>query len=256
MKRNGLRALGLTTCAVVLVSLIGFAVDVNYIVANELIEEISKAAGLALVADYTLMTVEELEELADTGRTPGIRLAADRALFILNGREMALYDLSNGEGELFDPDSELTAMEQLLALAEVGDQDAADMWFFKNRASFKRPELVEEYLLTGVLYQDEDDVDVVVEADTLAIAAGKVLGGFYVPGSPLGAKTEDELVELATNGESLGLRVAAATALTALWISDQPLTIDQTRKEILSITLVHPELALAYQGYLAYLFSL
>ena len=243
MKRNGLRALGLTTCAVVLVSLIGFAVDVNYIVANELIEEISKAAGLALVADYTLMTVEELEELADTGRTPGIRLAADRALFILNGREMALYDLGNGEGELFDPDSELTGMEQLLALAEAGDQDAADMWFFLNRADYKRPELVEEYLLT-------------VEVDVLAIAAGKLLGGFYVPGSPLGAKTEDELVELATNGESLGLRVAAATALTALWISDQPLTIDQTRKEILSITLVHPELALAYQGYLAYLFSL
>ena len=228
MKRNGLRALGLTTCVVVLVSLIGFAVDVNYIVANELIEEISKAAGLALVADYTLKTVEELEELAETGRTPGIRLAADRALFILNGREMELYEMED---------------DALIELAEAGDQDAADMWFFKNRASYKRPELVEEYLLT-------------VEADTLAIAAGKVLGGFYVPGSPLGAKTEDELVELATNGESLGLRVAAATALTALWISDQPLTIDQTRKEILSITLVHPELALAYQGYLAYLFSL
>ena len=227
MKRNGLRALGLTTCVVVLVSLIGFAVDVNYIVANELIEEISKAAGLALVADYTLKTVEELEELAETGRTPGIRLAADRALFILNGREMELYEMED---------------DALIELAEAGDQDAADMWFFKNRASYKRPELVEEYLLT-------------VEADTLAIAAGKVLGGFYVPGSPLGAKTEDELVELVTNGESLGLRVAAATALTALWIVDQPLTIDQTRKEILSVTLVHPELALAYQGYLAYLFS-
>jgi hypothetical protein len=228
MKRNGFWALGLVMCTVVSISLIGFAQDLNYIVANELIPEISKAAGLALVADYTLKTVEELEELEETARTAGIELAANRALFILNAREMELYAMES---------------DALLELAKAGDQDAANMWFFKNRASFKRPELVEEYLLT-------------VEADTLAIAAGTLLGGFYVPGSPLGAKTEAELVELAMNGESLGLRVAAATALTALWIVDQPLTIDQTRAEILSIMLVNPELALAYQGYLAYLFSL
>jgi hypothetical protein len=229
MKRNGLRALGLATCVVVLVSLIGLAaVDLASIVENELIPEISKAAGLALVGDYTLKTVEELEELAATGRTPGIRLAADRALFILNGREMELYEMDD---------------DALLALAEAGDQDAADMWFFHNRASYKRPELLEEYI-----------ADATVE--TLERAAGKLLGGFYVPGSPIGAKTEDELVELAKNGESLGLRVAAATALTAIWIMDQPLTIDQTRKEILAVTLIDPELALAYQGYLAYLFGL
>ena len=228
MKRNGLRALGLATCAVVMVSLIGFAVNVQSIVANELIEEISNAAGLALVGDYTLMAVEELEELAATGRTPGIRLAADRALFILTGRELELYGMED---------------DALIALAEGGDQDAANMWWFKNRASYKRPEGVEEYI-----------ADATVE--TLEIAAGKHLGGFYVPGSPLGAKTEDELVELAMNGESLGLRVAAATALTAIWIDAMPLTIDETRTEILSVTLVYPELALAYQGYLAYLFAL
>ncbi len=229
MKRNGLRALGLAACAVVLVSLIGLAqVNVQSIVENELIEEISNAAGLALVGDYTLRTVEELEELAATGRTPGIRLAADRALFILNAREMELFAMDD---------------DALLALAEAGDQDAADMWFFHNRSSFTRPELLEAYIATATV-------------ETLEIAAGKLLGGFYLPGSPLGAKTEDELVELATNGESLGLRVAAATALTAIWIMDQPLTIDQTRAEILAITLVNPELALAYQGYLAFLFGL
>ena len=242
MKRNGLRVLGLATCAVVLVSLIGFAaIDLNDIVANELIPEISNAAGLALVADYTLKTAEELEELEKTARTSGIGLAANRALFILNAREMELYAMED---------------DALLDLAAAGDQDAANMWFFHNRASFKKPELVEEYLLTGVLYQDEDDVDVVVEADTLATAAGTLLGGFYLPGSPLGAKTEAELIELVKTGENLGLRVAAATALTGIWISDQPLTIDETRAEILSVMLVYPELALAYQGYLAYLFSL
>jgi hypothetical protein len=227
MKRNGLRALGLATCVVALFSLIGLAIDLNNIVENEFIEEISKAAGLALVSEYTLKTAEELEGLAANGRTSGIRLAADRALFILSGREMELFEMED---------------DALLALAEAGDQDAADMWFFHNRADFKRPNLVEEYLLT-------------VEADTLAIAAGKLLGGFYVPTSPLGAKTEDELIELAKNGESLGLRVAAATALTSFWTAEQPLTIDQTLAEILSITLVHPELAMAYQGYLANLFA-
>ncbi len=228
MKRDSLRALGLAACAVVLFSVIGLAVDLNNIVANELIPEISKAAGMALVNDYTMKSVEELEQLAATGRTPGIRLAADRALFILNGRELELFEMDDAT---------------LLDLAKAGDQDAANMWFFHNRASYKRPELIEEYLLT-------------VESDTLAIAAGTLLGGFYVPGSPLGAKTEAELVELAKNGENLGLRVAAATALTAIWIKDQPLTIDETETEILSVTLVYPELALAYQGYLAYLFSL
>ena len=229
MKRNGLRALGLVTCAILMVSVIGFAaVDLNSIVANELIPEINKAAGLALVDEYMLKTVEELEELVATGRTLGIQLAADRALFILNGREMELFAMED---------------DALLALAKAGDQDAANMWFFNNRASYKRPDKVEEYLLT-------------VEDDTLAIAAGKLLGGFYIPGSPLGAKTEAELVELAKNGANLGLRVAAATALTPIWIGDQPLTIDQTRGAILGVTLVYPELALAYQGYLAYLFSL
>jgi hypothetical protein len=211
--------------------MIGLAVNVASIVQNELIEEISKAAGLALVGQYVIDyedKAEELEELAATGRTPGIQLAADRALFIINGTELTLYEMDD---------------DALLALAEEGDQDAADMWFFHNRSSFTRPELVEEYIATA-------------EVETLEIAAGKLLGGFYVPGSPIGAKTEDELVELAKNGESLGLRVAAATALTAIWINSQPLTIDETRTEILSVTLVYPELALAYQGYLAYLFSL
>ena len=218
MKRNGLRALGLATCVAVLVSLIGVAqVDVASIIQNELIEEISKAAGMALVGDYLLIEQEELQELAATGRTPGVQLAADRALFILTGREMDLYEME---------------MADLLALAEGGDQDAADMWFFRNRSSYTRPENLEDYIATATV-------------EALEISAGKMLGGFYVPGSPIGAKTADELVELAMNGESLGLRVAAATALTAIWIADQPLTIDQTRREILSVMLVHPELALA-----------
>jgi hypothetical protein len=52
------------------------------------------------------------------------------------------------------------------------------------------------------------------------------------------------------------LRVAAATALTTYWILNSDLTIAQVEAAILGVTLAYPEKALAYQGYLAYLFSL
>ena len=58
------------------------------------------------------------------------------------------------------------------------------------------------------------------------------------------------------NSPSLGIRVGAATALTTYWILNSNLRIDQVEKAILGSTLYRPELALAYQGFLAYLYSL
>ena len=228
MKRNGLRALGLASCVVALFSLLGMAVDLNGIVANELIEEISNAAGLNLVdayiADYT---VEELTVLAAQGLTPGIRLAADRALFSVNGGLVPLIALDEAA---------------LLVLAVAGDQDAADAYVFNKRAGYKKPTAVEEAIVAAT-------------DDTVIIALGKLLGGFYGPGSPVGTKTEAELLVLVV-GDSLGLRVAAATALTTTWILGSDLTIAQVESAILGVTLVSPELALAYQGFLTYLYSL
>lgn len=101
-----------------------------------------------------------------------------------------------------------------------------------------------------------EDAIAAATVDTLQVAYGKMLGGFYGPGSPVGQKTEAELIDLAKNGEYLGLRVAAATALTTYWILGSDLTYVDVQNEILGVTLVYPELALAYQGYLAYLYSL
>jgi len=213
---------------VALFSLLGMAVDLNNIVANEWIEEISKAAGLNLVDQYIAdYTVEELTDLAANGLTPGIRLAADRALFVISGGLVPLIEMDD---------------DALLALAEAGDQDAADAHVFNNRSSYTKPGLIEEAIAAA-------------EYDTVIIALGTLLGGFYGPGSPVGEKTEAELLDLVV-GDSLGLRVAAATALATYWILNSDLTIPQVEGAILGVTLVSPEYALAYQGFLTYLYSL
>ena len=230
MKRNGLRALALASCVVAMFSMFAVAVDLQGILYNELITEINLAAGLALVDQYIAdYTVEELEELVTYGRTPGERLAADRALFTINGGLEPLIAL--------DADA-------LYADAEAGDQDAADAWVFLNRSSYSSDTAGEEAIMAGDL------------PSTIEYAVGYVLGGFYGPGSPRGEKTVDELIELAKNGEYYGIRVAAAVALSTNWIIANPLDIPTVQAEILGVTLVYPELALAYQIYLTYLFGL
>lgn len=229
MKRNGLRALGLVSCVVALFSLLSVAVDLDGIVADELIAEISIAAGMNLVdqyiADYTAV---ELEALAATaGLTPGQAAAVNGALSKLGGFE-ALIALDN---------------DALLALA-VDSQEAANAYAFNNRSSYVKPELLEAVIAA-------DDT-----LENVAIAFGTILGGFYGPGSPVGMKTEAELLVLVVEGEYLGLRVAAATGLTTYWILGSELTYVDVQNEILGAMLVTPELALAYQGYLAYLYSL
>jgi len=234
MKRNGLRALGLVTCVVALFSIMGMAVSTDVllgVVNNELITEISNAAGLNLVDYYiATYTADELTDLAANGLTPGIRLAADRALFSLNGG-LATYVAMDDE--------------TLLAMAAAGNQDAADAYVFNHRAAVKNPAAV-------LAAAAADDVAAI---DTIQIAYGRLLGGFYGPGSPVGMMAEDALLALVIDG-SLVERVAAATALTTYWILGSDMTIAQVEAQILNYTLWHPELALAYQGYLTYLFSL
>jgi len=239
MKRNGLRALGLAACVVALFSILGMALSTDTllgVVKNELIPEISNAAGLNLV-DYYIATysVEELTDLAANGLTPGIKLAADRALFEINGGLLTYITL--GDDQMF------ADMDALKAAAVAGDQDAADAYIFLSRTTLMNP--------AAIL-----DAIAATDAETLQIAYGKLLGGYYGPGSPVGMMTVDELLDLVVNGDTLGARVGAATALTSYWILGADLTIPEVEKAILSNTLVHPELALAYQGYLAYLYSL
>ena len=277
MKRNCLRALGLASCVVALFSLLGMAVDLNGIVADELIEEISNAAGLKLVDQYIAdYTVEELTDLAAKGLTPGIRLAADRALYKLSG-ELVPYlavDLVT--------DKDVYNNLELLTLAAAGNEGAADAFVFRNRGSYKKPATVEAVIAAAQVTLDANidaanpddppsynlldaadiaklaatDVVVVVDlGDKVIIALGRLLGGFYGPGSPVGQKTEAELLAL-VDGDSLGLQISAVTALTTYWILGSDLTIAQVEAAILGVTLVSPGLALAYQGFLTYLYSL
>jgi hypothetical protein len=205
-------------------------VDLQGILYNELIEEINLAAGLALVDQYIAdYTVEELEELVTYGRTIGERLAADRALFKINGGLETLIALE---------------LDALYADAEAGDQDAADAWVFLSRSSYTKVSDIEAAIMGGEL------------PATIEYALGYRLGGFYGPGSPSGMKTVAELTELAMNSDYYGIRVAAAVALATNWMIDQPLDIAYTQAEILGVTLVYPELALAYQIYLTFLFGL
>ena len=229
MKRNGLRALGLVFSVVALFSLLSVAVDLDGIVENELVAEISIAAGMNLVDQYiATYTADELAVLAATGNTPGIKYAAGRALFQLSGGFVPLIALEEAD---------------LLALIAAGDQDGADAYAFNNRSSYVKVEALEAAILAAT-----DDV--------VKIAYGKILGGFYGPGSPVGQKTEAELLVLVKDDADLGIRVAAATALTTYWILGSELTYVDVQNAILGAMLVYPELALAYQGYLAYLYSL
>ncbi|MCK5828305.1 hypothetical protein KAH43_07270 [Candidatus Bipolaricaulota bacterium] len=229
MKRNGLRALGLASCVIAMVSFLGMAVDLNAIVADgDLAAEITNAAGLNLVAEYVAVyTADELADLAANGLTSGIKLAADRALFSIAGGLFWYITIDD---------------DTLYAMAAGGDQDAADAWVFKSRAGLKKPAAVEEAILTS-------------EVKTIDVALGRLLGGFYGPGSPVGVKEKKELLRMVV-GESLGLRVAAATALTTYWIVESGLSIEQAELAIRVNSGVNPELALAHQGVLQYLYSL
>jgi hypothetical protein len=230
MKRNGLRALALVSCVVALFSLLSVAVDLQGIVDTELVEEINVAAGMNLVNTYIAEyeTVAALAAELALANTPGAVYAFDRAIFKLQGGLIPLIGLEEAD---------------LLALIAAGDQDGADAYVFNAKSGLKKPEQLEAAIAAAT-----DDV--------LQIAYGKLLGGLYGPGTPVGQKTEAELLVLVTDGESLGLRVAAATALTTYWILGSELTYVDVQNEILGAMLVYPELALAYQGYLAYLYSL
>jgi hypothetical protein len=210
-------------------SFLAMAVDLNAIVANgDLAAEITNAAGLNLVNEYVAVyTVEELTDLAANGLTSGIRLAADRALFSIKGGLLWYVTIDD---------------DTLYAMAAAGDQDAADAWVFNNRANMKNPTAIEEAIASS-------------KVETIDIALGRLLGGLYGPGSPVGQKDKNELLRLVV-GDSLGLRVAAATALTTYWIVESALTIAQAELAIRVNSGVNPELALAHQGVLQYLYSL
>ncbi len=243
MKYTGLRALAVLVSAVALISLVGFGVDLDGIVSNELVPEINAAAGLALASSYaSTMTEAELEALAVDGKTIGLRTAGSAALAIqyLDKTEDELMGILKGDK---DPAIRAAAVEPALVYLISFTSDAEDFSltdYLKDIAV--NGETHEMKLAAAKAYyftkrgsleaKDLEEQTVTNDSDELAYAAGEVLSGFYLSFNP---KTQAELEDLALNGTSEGLRVAGGVALSALLIQSDLTAVD-FEKTLLSIT--------------------
>lgn len=229
MKLAGLRALIAVIAVMALFSLIGMGytvAELEDIAANELIPEISAAAGLALGSSYAETKTEaELEELAVNGPTIGLRTAASGALSILYRAktEEELMAILTGTA---DPMIRAAAIEPVQEYLVVTTSEAEDFVlsdYLKGLAT--TGETHEMRLAAAKAYYIVTANDATAEsaaADAagegeLAIAAGEILGGFYLFFAPV--KTQAELEEIAVNGETEGLRVAGRDALVSVLIN-------------------------------------
>jgi hypothetical protein len=246
MNFSGVRVLTLVICAVTLFSLIGMGhtvAELEAIATDELVPEISAAAGIALASDYAKSKTEaELETLAATGATIGLRTAASQALSIVyrDKTEEELTSILTGSAapmirvaaigpiqeyliSTTSEEEDFVLSDYLKGLATNGQTHemrlaAAKAYYFVTRGTLEVTSLAEQ--------AREND------SDELAHAAGEALAGFYLSFNP---KTQAELEELAINGESEGLRVAGGIALSTMLINSD-LTAQELQDTLLSIT--------------------
>lgn len=237
MKLTGLRALVVVMSAVALLSVLalGYTVaDLKDIASNELIPEISAAAGMALANSYaTTMTEADLEALAVDGRTIGLRTAASEALAIQyrDKTEDEIMAILKGTA---DPMIRAAAVEPALVYLVSVTSDAED---------FKLTDYLKDIAINGETHEmrlaaakayyfmlrrslkaaDLEEQAVTNDSDELAYAAGEVLSGFYLSFNP---KTQADLEDLAMNGSSEGLRVAGEIALSTLLIKSDMTALD------------------------------
>lgn len=217
MKSLGLRALVIFAGVVALFSLIGMGYTVAQledIASNELIPQISAAAGMALASSYAqTKTIAELEDMAANGRTIGLRTAASDALAILyrNKSEDELMAIAGGDKPemiraaavqplitylIAKKPDELKAMAADMSKTHEVRLAAAEAYYFVTRSKQKAATLEQEATKN--------------DSKELEYAAGKALAGFYLSFNP---KTKEQLEDLALNGKSMGLRVAGSVAL-------------------------------------------
>ncbi len=252
-----LRALMVVACALAVVGLTGLAyseAELEAIASNELVPEISAAAGTALGSFYAkTKTVEYLEDLAVTGRTIGLRTAASVALSILfrTKTEAELMEIAGGTGPELVRAAAIEPLQVFLVPKKAADLKAlaadatkthevrlaaAKAYYFKTRATLNAAKL-ETQAVTN-------------DSAELAYAAGGLLGGFYVSFNP---KTQAELEALAINGSSEGLRVAGSVALVTFLVD---LSVDELQTKLLSIFgITSAEYRAAYQAALAVQFA-
>lgn len=246
MKLTGLRALVVVITVMALFSLVGMGytvAELEDIAANELIPEISAAAGIALADSYAdTMTEAELEALAVNGRTIGLRTASADALAIQYRAKTEDEIMAILKGTA-DPMIRAAAIEPALIYLISTTRDAEDFsltdylkdiaingethemrlaaakaYYFMMRASLKAADLEAQAVIS--------------DSAELAYAAGEVLAGFYLSFNP---KTQAELEDLALSGESEGMRVAGGIALATLLVNSDLKTGD-IEVTIVSIT--------------------
>lgn len=255
--RTRMRILVIGACLIGLFSLIGSGyslTELEEIASSEIIDNlvpaISAAAGMELASHYaTTKTQEELETLVVSGETTGIRTAARLALSILYADKTAVELTALATGDI-DPairEAAAVPLQNFLVTMTVEDLEttaisgatheirmaAADMYYLKIRGDLSAEKLEAEA--------------VVNDSAELAYMAGKYLAGFYLSFNP---KSMGELRNLAKHGESEGLRVAGATALTSLLI-ESDLTAADLELTLRAIGGDYPELQEAYRDALA-----
>jgi len=230
MKTTGLRALVVLVSIVAVFCFVGAAsyttAQLEAIASNELVPEISAAAGVALASAYaTTMTEAQLESLAANGRTIGLRIAAGDALSILyrdKTKDELMAILTGTANPMIraaainptleylvtttSDQKDFNLSDYLKGLATTGKTHemrlaAARAYYFVNRGSLKAPDLEAQAVKN--------------DSAELAYAAGETLAGFYLSFDP---KTQAQLEDLAINGQSEGMRVAGGDALASLLI--------------------------------------
>lgn len=233
MKLTSLRALVVVTCVVALFSMAAVA-SLETIVSDELIPEISAAAGIALAGSYAdTMTEAGLVVLAANGRTIGLRTAASGALAIQyrTKTEEEIMAILKGTA---DPMVRAAAIEPAMiylisVTSEAEDFSLTD--YLKDIAINGETHEMKlaaakayYFMMRGSLKAEDLEVQAVTnDSDELAYAAGEILSGFYLSFNP---KTQAELEELAINGESAGMRVAGSIALATLLINSDLTALD------------------------------
>ncbi len=238
MKSFGMRTLVILASVVALFSLVTMGAytvaQLETIAANELVPQISAAAGMALAKSYAqTKTAADLETLAVNGRTIGLRTAASDALSILyrTKTEDELMTIITSNKSAMIRAAAINPLINYLIAKKADDLKAmaADMskthelrlaaaraYYFVTRSKLKATQLEQDATSNA--------------SPELEYAAGEVLAGFYLSFDP---KTQAELADLAQNGKSEGLRVAGSVALATKLI-DSNLTAQQLMDTLLA----------------------
>ena len=227
--RLGLRCMGWVALGGLAVSIAGYThtvAELEALARSAVVREVSMAAGLSLAGFYaTAVSLDDLENLAETGCTVGIRLAARTAIDILSDPLQLLVE---------QPADDL---KELAVRAATSDErlDAARAYYIKTRESLTAESLTADATES--------------ESEELALAAGEVLAGFY---TSFEAVSTVELMEQAVEGASPGLRIAAGLALGTQLIRTSSLKEGEIIVKIMEHTMVRTELAEAYMLLLAH----